>query len=566
EELLAKLKELAAQEIDIVRTEIDGVKHSFYKQVKLATENLRDSFVADGGAIEDFVPAKDEVEEAFKAILSAIREKRAEFNAQQEKEKKQHLLEKQHIIEQMKSLVERKDDVSGLINEFRELQQKWKTIGAVAPAHVNTLWREYSQCQEAFWDLVKINNELREYDFKKNLETKTALCEAAEKLADEKAIVSAFSKLQQLHEEWREAGPVAREQREEIWNRFKAASTVINKKHQDYFETLREVEDKNATAKQAIIEQLENVDVAALKTTKQWDECSKKILEWQEEWRKIGFAPRKINQKLFDQYRKACDTFFSAKSAYYKGIRAEFSKNIELKVNLIKQAEELKESTEWKETADKLVQLQKEWKTIGAVPHKQSDELWKRFSAACDSFFEQKKTATSGLHSEEKENLAKKQDIIARIQSLDVVTKQQDALKMLKEMIVEWNAIGYVPIREKEKMHKEYRAVVNKQMKALNVDASEHRLDTFKRNFDEPTEKGGGGNSNKFGDDYRSMQRTYARMKSELSTYENNLGFFTTSSKKGSGLLDEMNKKVNELKQECKLWEEKIKLLENKDR
>ncbi|MCL1868667.1 MAG: DUF349 domain-containing protein [Paludibacter sp.] len=555
EELVEKLQNHINQGIDIAKAELDSIKHSFYQRINTENKVLREKFIDAGGAPEDFKPQKDELDDTFKNLLAEIKQKRIERAVQAEKQKEQNLLEKQHIIEQMRMLVEKNDDVDKAVKEFRELQQKWKTIGAVPITQVNALWREYSQCQEAFWDLVKINNELREYDFRKNLEAKNALIDAAEKLAGEKEIVSSFKKLQKLHDEWREIGPVARDMRNEIWERFKAASAIVNKRHVEYFEKLRKNEEENTAAKQELIEKITNFDTSNLKTFKQWEDASNQILELQKQWRASGFAPRKLNQKLFEKYRKASDAFFNAKSAFFKTVRSEFSANIEKKVSLCKRAEELKDSTNWHEATARFVELQKEWKTVGSVPRKLSDTLWNRFSAACDYFFEQKKAVVPSQYSEEKENLIKKRDIVERIKSLDIAN-QTAALKTLKELIVEWNSVGFVPFKEKENLHHEYRAAITTQFDALNVDDNARRLDSFRSNIATMAARG-----NDMHSEHKKLMRAYERMKQELNTYENNLGFFTSSSKKGGGLIEQMNKKIENLRNECKLLEEKIKLL-----
>lgn len=559
EELVEALKVLSLKEITEIKEDVESIKQNFYKKTKAFNEDLKAKFVEAGGKIEEFIPAKDELEDSFRTLLGNIRTKRAEYTAKIEREKEQNLLEKQHILQQMKVLIEKNDDVSGSINEFKELQQKWKTIGQVPQTKVNELWREYSNCQESFWDLVKINNELREYDFRKNLETKTILCEAAERLADEPDVVSAFRQLQQLHEEWRETGPVARDLREEIWTRFKNASTVVNKRHQDYFDELRKKEDENAKIKEELCTKIEGLDYSNLKTFKEWDEASKNILKWQEEWRKVGFAPLKVNQKLYERYRKACDAFFVAKTTFYKELKNDLAQNLEKKTALCEQAEALKDSTDWKETGDKLIQIQKEWRTIGPVHKKYADDLWKRFITACDYFFEQKSTNTSDKRTEELENLNKKKELIKRIKALNI-EEQEKSLKQLREMIVEWNAIGYVPFKEKDKIYKEYRTAVDKQFDALNVDTSNRRMNTFRSNLEDMASKG----ENKLYREREKMTRAYEHLKSEIATYENNLGFFTSSSKKGGGLIQQMERKIEGLKEECRLLEEKIKLLEDK--
>jgi len=458
----------------------------------------------------------------------------------------------------MKVLVESNDDVSTHINEFRALQQKWKTIGQVPASASTDLWKQYNLYQESFWDLIKINNELREYDFKKNLELKTALCEAAEKLATESDVISAFQQLQKLHEEWHDLGPVAREIREQIWSRFKEASTAINKKHQSYFDSIRKLEDENYEAKSALCEKIEAFDFRSLNNYKAWDEATKTVLAWQEEWRTIGFAPRKVNQKVFDRYRKVCDAFFAAKAEFYKETKNVLTLNAEKKKALCEKAEELKDSVEWKETGDKLIQLQKEWKTVGPVAKKYSDELWKRFIGACDYFFEQKNKSTSGQRTVENENLAKKKELIAKINTFEKTENPGESITALRAIMAEWSTIGHVPFKEKDKIYKEYRDAVDKQFETLNVDSSNRRMDSFRNNLKDISTKG----ENKLLREREKLMRAYEHLKSEIATYENNIGFFSSNSKKGGGLIKEMERKIEALKEESKLIEQKINLLD----
>ena len=411
--------------------------------------------------------------------------------------------------------------------------------------------------QESFWDLIKINNELREYDFKKNLESKTLLCEAAEKLVNESDIISAFQQLQKLHEEWHDMGPVAREIRDQIWNRFKEASTAINKKHQIYFDTIRKGEEENFELKNALCEKIEALDFSNLNNYRSWDDATKIMLAYQNEWRTIGFAPRKVNQKLFDRYRKSCDAFFAAKGEFYKETKNVLNTNSDKKKALCEQAEALKDSVEWKETGDKLISLQKEWKTIGPVPKKFSDELWKRFIAACDYFFEQKNKSTSGLRNAETENLAKKKELIAKISLLEK-TENTDAHATLRELMAEWNTIGHVPFKDKDKVYKEYREAVDKQFETLNVDSSNRKMDSFRSNLKDISSKG----ENKVNREREKLMRAFEHLKAEIATYENNIGFFSSSSKKGGGLIKEMERKIESLKQESKLIEQKINLID----
>lgn len=560
-ELIEMLKKLIDQDVDSVKGEVDLIKQSFYKKLKAEHEEARKLFVEAGGDETQFSPEKDEAEEELKQLLNDFKTKKAAVQAKMEAEKDQNLLEKKHILERMKVLVESSDDVSGHINEFRELQKKWKAIGQVPQSAVSELWKNYSAYQESFWDLIKINNELREYDFKKNLEIKTHLCDLAEKLNEESDVVSAFHQLQKYHEEWHETGPVARELRDEIWNRFKEASSVINKKHQAHFDGIRGLEDGNLEAKTAICEKIEALDLKEFKTYKSWDEATQTMIAWQDEWRTIGFAPRKMNHKIFERYRAACDAFFEAKAEFYKLAKNTLSENYDKKKALCVKAEELKDSTDWKETGEKMVLLQKEWKTVGPVAKKYSDELWKRFIAACDYFFEQKNKNTSSLKSEEQQNLQKKKDLIAEIEAMQIVENNNaEVLTQLRDKISVWNTIGHVPFKEKDKIYKEYRAAVDKKFEALNIDAGKQRLENFKSNLSDMSAKG----ENKLYREREKLVRQYEHLRSEIATYENNIGFFSNSSKKGGGLIKEMERKIEALKEEAKLIEQKIQLIDEK--
>ena len=557
-ELIDALKFLIDKDVDAVKDEVEIIKQVFYKKTKLEIEEQKKQFIEAGGLEEEFIVSKDELEETFKSLLNQFRGKKATFMAQLEKEKESNLLQKQHLLEQMKMLVDSNDDVSTHINEFRALQQNWKTIGPVPQTASTDLWKQFNLYQESFWDLIKINNELREYDFKKNLESKTFLCEAAEKLAEDEDVLSAFQQLQKLHEEWHELGPVAREIREQIWNRFKEASTAINKKHQAYYDIIRKQEEENYELKIALIEKIEGFDFSNLNSYRSWDDATKSFLSWQDEWRKIGFAPRKINQKIFDRYRKACDAFFSAKGEFFKETKNVLNQNSDKKKELCEKAEALKDSTEWKETTDKLIQLQKEWKTIGPVAKKYSDELWKRFISACDFFFEQKNISTAGEKNAETDNLSKKKDLIAKIVALENTEIQGDSQGELRKLMGEWNTIGHVPFKEKDKIYKEYREAVDKQFETLKMDSSNHRMDAFRSNLKEVTVK----SENKLFREREKLLHAFEHLKSEIATYENNIGFFTSSSKNGGGLIKEMERKIESLKDESKEIEEKIKLIE----
>ena len=559
QEICDRMKELIEQNVEQVKEEVESMKQLFYKKSKSEVGEQRAAFIEKGGVETEFIPEPTELEAEFKELLNEFRNNKAKLNAQQEQEKGNNLLKKQHIIEQMKQLVESNDDVSANVAAFRQLQQDWKNTGPVPPTATNELWKQYNLYQESFWDLIKINNELREYDFKKNLEAKTKLCEAAEMLANEEDVVSAFRQLQKLHENWHELGPVARELREEIWNRFKTASTAINKKHQSHFDDIRKVEDENMALKASLCERIEAIDTTKFSSYKDWDEATKIVLEAQEEWRSVGFAPRKANQKIFDRYRKACDKFFSTKAEFYKSIKSNLTQNLEQKKLLCEKAEAIKDSTDWKEAGDQLVQLQKEWKTIGPVAKKYSDDIWKRFITACDYFFEQKNKNVSGQRSVEMQNLDKKKELIAKIAGFEKTGNAAESLAALRALAAEWNALGHVPFKEKDKIYKEYRAALDAQFEKLNIDVSQRRLETFRNNLKDMTSKG----DNKLYREREKLVRAYEHLKSEIATYENNIGFLSIASKKGDGMLKEMERKIETLKEECKLLEQKISLIDD---
>lgn len=558
EELHKELEMLLDKDVNKIKNDVEEIKQAYYKIIKSETEAQKQAFLDEGGDEKDFLPKKDELEELMKNLFAQYKSKRAEFNAKIEKEKEDNLVQKQHILQQMKALVETNEDVSSNINEFKNLQQKWKSIGEVPPAAITELRKQYNNYQDSFWDLIKINNELREYDFRKNYEAKTLLCEAAEKLLEEADVVIAFRKLQKLHEDWHELGPVARDQREAIWTRFKEATTAINKRHQSFFDELRKNESENLAQKTALCEKIEAFDYSGLNTFKDWDEATKSILEWQNEWKSIGFAPKKINQKIFERYRTACDNFFTAKGEFYKETKKELVENLEKKRALIELAEELKDNTDWKATADKFVKIQKEWKTIGPVQKKYSDELWKKFIAACDYFFEQRNKNFQGQKDIELENLTKKKALIERINAFEKTADDAESLKALRELTKEWNEIGHVPFKEKDKIYKAYREAIDKQFDALDIDAANRRLDVFRENLKDMTTKG----ESKLYRERDKLMRVYENLKNEISTYENNIGFFTSSSKKGGGMIKEMERKIESLRDELGLVEQKVNLID----
>ena len=558
EEILAKLKEVVADVENVAKPEIDGLKQSFYKLHNAEQEAARKLFIENGGAAENFVPQTDCVEEEFKNIMSVIKEKRSALTAELEKQKEMNLQVKLSIIEELKELVESPDDANKSYTEFKKLQQQWNEVKLVPQAKVNELWKNYQLYVEKFYDLLKLNNEFREYDFKKNLEIKTHLCEAAEKLADEADVVSAFHQLQKLHQEFRDTGPVAKELRDEIWARFKAASTTVNRRHQQHFEALKEVEQHNLDQKTVICEIIEAIDYKELTNFASWESKTQEVIALQNKWKTIGFAPQKMNVKIFERFRKACDEFFRKKGEFFKTLKEGMNENLEKKRALCEKAESLKDSTDWKATADELTKLQKEWKTIGPVAKKYSDAVWKRFISACDYFFEQKNKATSSQRSVEQENLEKKKAIIEKLNAIDDQMDTEEATQLVRDLMKEWNGIGHVPFKEKDRIYKQYHSQVDKLFEHFNISVSNKKLSNFKSTISSIQE----GSPQALYREREKLVRAFDNMKNELQTYENNLGFLTTSSKKGNSLLTEINRKVEKLKADIELVKEKIKVVD----
>ena len=558
EEILAKLKEVVADVENVAKPEIDGLKQSFYKLHNAEQDAARKLFIENGGAAENFVPQTDCVEEEFKNIMSVIKEKRSALTAELEKQKEMNLQVKLSIIEELKELVESPDDANKSYTEFKKLQQQWNEVKLVPQAKVNELWKNYQLYVEKFYDLLKLNNEFREYDFKKNLEIKTHLCEAAEKLADEEDVVSAFHQLQKLHQEFRDTGPVAKELRDEIWARFKAASTTVNRRHQQHFEALKEVEQHNLDQKTVICEIIEAIDYKELTSFASWESKTQEVIALQNKWKTIGFAPQKMNVKIFERFRKACDEFFRRKGEFFKSLKEGMNENLEKKRALCEKAEALKDSTDWKATADELTKLQKEWKTIGPVAKKYSDAGWKRFISACDYFFEQKNKATSSQRSVEQENLEKKKAIIEKLNVIDDQMDTEEATQLVRDLMKEWNGVGHVPFKEKDRIYKQYHSQVDKLFERFNISASNKKLSNFKSTISSIQE----GSPQALYREREKLVRAFDNMKNELQTYENNLGFLTTSSKKGNSLLTEINRKVEKLKADIELVKEKIKVVD----
>ena len=558
EEILARLKAITEDVENSAKSEIDSLKQLFYKLHNAELGTARKAFIDQGGEAGAFTPQPDSQEEEFKRLMSVIKERRGQLTAEQEKQKELNLQIKLSIIEELKELIESPDDANKNYNEFKKLQQQWNEVTLIPQGKANELWKSYQLYVEKFYDLLKLNNEFREYDFKKNLEIKTRLCEAAEKLAAEPDVVSAFHQLQKLHQEFRDTGPVAKELRESLWARFKEASTTVNRRHQQHFEALKETEQHNLDQKTVICEIIESIEYGELTSFASWENKTQEIIALQAKWKTIGFAPQKMNVKIFERFRSACDDFFRRKGEFFKALKEGMNENLEKKRALCERAEALKESTDWKATADELTRLQKEWKTIGPVAKKHSDAVWKRFISACDYFFDQKAQATSSQRSIEQENLEKKRSIIARLQEIDEETAIDEATRLVRELTKEWNSVGHVPFKEKDKLYKQYRTLVDGLFDRFNLSASTKKLDNFKTSINSIQE----GGSQALYREREKLARAYEAMKSELQTYENNLGFLTASSKKGNSLLNEINRKVDKLKGDIKLIEEKIKVID----
>ena len=541
-EVLERVREIAHGEADPDKDEVDYLKTVFYKMHIAERDARYKEYLDGGGTPEAYQIMPDEEEEAFKAEMGIVKERRAKLFREQEEEKERNLQRKLEIIEKIKQMVTSPEDAGKSYPEVKALQQEWKEIKSVPATKANELWRNYQLYVEQFYDMFKLNIEAREYDFKKNLELKTKLCEAAEKLASEEDVISAFHQLQKLHQEYRETGPVAKELREEVWTRFKAASTVVNKRHQQHFDELRSKEEDNLVRKTALCEKVEAIAAEENKGSGDWERHTQQIMDIQAEWKTIGFAPQKMNVKIFERFRAACDDFFGRKAQYFRELKDTFKLNIERKRALVEKARSMMDSTDWKSTSDKFIALQKEWKTIGMVPKKQGDQLWEDFLAACNHFFEARNVATSGQRNEEQQNLERKREIIAQLKALADTEDVDEAQKTLQQLAEDYKAVGHVPFREKDKLYDEYHAAVD----ALRI--------KFGITPGKPRRQGGtarrGGEALQPQDERARLMRQYESLKSEIQTYENNIGFLSVSSKKGNKLIDDMNRKVERLKSE----------------
>ena len=557
QEVLERVKEIAHAEEIPQKDEVEYLKTTFYKLHIAEREAQQKAYLEAGGDPETYQVVPDADEEAFKAEMVIIKERRQQQFREQEAEKEENLQKKLNIIEKLKAMVTSPEEASKTYQEFKALQQEWRDIKAVPAERANELWRNYQLYVEQFYDLLKLNSEARELDFKKNLEAKTHLCEAAEKLAEEEDVISAFHQLQKLHQEYREIGPVAKELREEVWQRFKAASTVINKRHQQHFEDLRAREEENLAKKTALCEKVEAILAEENKNSADWERHTKEIIDIQAEWKTIGFAPQKMNVKIFERFRAACDSFFAAKGEHFKTMKDTFKENADKKRALIEKAKALQDSTDWRSTSDKLIALQKEWKTIGMVPKKLGDQLWEEFLGACNKFFEARNAQGADQRNEERQNLEKKQDVIERLKAA-AEEAGEDLQAKVQQLVEEYNSIGHVPFREKDKLYKQYHEVLDKLYKELNVGVARRRLNKFKDNLKQVAERG----EQALDNERTRLMRQYDAIRQEVQTYENNLGFLSASSKKGNSLIDEMNRKVQKLKDDMQLVKEKIKAID----
>lgn len=560
-EVLERIREIAHNDENPEKDEVEYLKSTFYRLHIAEREEQQKAYLEEGGDPEKYQVRPDDVEEAFKAEMQVIKEKRAKLFQKQEEERANNLKHREEIIEKIKNMATSPEEANKSFNAFKQLQQEWKEIGAVPPEKANETWKTYQLYVEQFYDLLNLNREAREYDFKKNLEQKTRLCEEAEKLAEETDVISAFHQLQELHAQYRETGPVAKDLRDEIWTRFKNASTVINKKHQQHFEELRAREEENLTKKTALCEKVEAIAQEENKGTADWEKHSQEIIAIQQEWKTIGFAPQKMNVKIFERFRTACDDFFGRKAEYFKEIKKRFAENAEKKRVLVEKAKALADSTDWKSTSDKIIALQKEWKTIGTVPKKLGDRLWNDFLAACNQFFEARNAANAGSRNEEHANLDKKRDIIAKLKAM-IEDAGDDIQAKVQALIDEYNTVGHVPYKDKDKVYKEYHEVLDKVYDTLHIKQTRRRLDNFKNNLRNVAKRGEDAVDN----ERARLMRRYEQLKQEVTTYENNLGFLNIASKKGNSLVEEMNRKVQKLKDEVQLVFDKIKAIDQQAR
>lgn len=558
-DIIITLTALAQAEADdISRDEVSRLKQRYYALRKATDEELRRQFIANGNDPEAFIPEEDPADEVLRQLLNSIKEKKAARAAEVEAALQRNFEQKNALIAEITAMSNDTDNVNRHFTRFREIQQEFKSVGDVAPQLMSDQWKRYQEAVEIFYDQLKVNKDLRDYDFRKNLETKLQLCVEAEQLDAEADVIAAFKRLQDLHVTWRETGPVDKEQREEIWARFKEASAVVNKKYQAFFEERKAREQENEAAKTAICERLEALDFDALKSFNAWNDMTRTILQAQEDWRKLGFASKKANNVLFSRFRAVCDKFFALKAEYYKSVKEDMSANLEKKLALCEQAEALKDSTDWKATAEKLTELQRKWKTIGSVPKKNSDEVWKRFQKACDFFFEQKKRDLSQSRKSEQENLRAKRALTASLKEIASDAPRQEVVAAIKDAQARWSEIGHVPFREKDKIYEEFRSAINELYKIHDLKDTRANFARFETSINEMSDSG------KLARERERLARVLETKRSELTTYQNNLGFFNFKSTSGSSMLRDIERKTQRIRDDIADLEKKIALIDGR--
>jgi len=554
--IIEELKQLVVDVGKTTREQVDKLKQAYYRITKAEHEELRRVYLENGGEEADFQIPEDDLDTEFKDLLAQYKQNKSLMHEKEESRKEENYVKKLQLIDRLQALVESQDDFNKRYNEFREVQQRWKEYNPVPKEHVKELWRNFQIQSEKFYDLVKINNQFRDYDFKKNLELKSALCEAVEKLANEPDAISAYYQSQKLFQQWREIGPVSREHRDDLWTRFKMASAVVNKNHQAHFDSLKEKEEENLKEKISLCESVESIDYESLKSFNDWEKKTQQIIELQKKWNSIGFATKKHSNKIYDRFRKACDKYFNQKTVFYKTLKKDMDKNLQLRRQLIEKAEAMKERTDWKEATKEIIELQNEWKKIGPVPRKYSDSMWKQFTENCDYFFEQKNKTSHSQKSKELTNLSTKKLLIQKINTIDKKLSPSDAISAMKLLIAEWNTVGHVPFKEKDKLYKAFRDAVDQQYDRLNVAHNDRKIQQYQNILTEISD--GGQNKGKLHNEREKLMRMYERMKGELQTFENNVGFFNVSSKGGGAMLKEMENRIERLKNEMALIVKKI--------
>ncbi len=541
-----------------IKEDVEDLRSCFYKIHRTEVDKIKQKFIEDGGAEEDF-KFEDVLEVRFKELYKRFKDQKNQFNESIEKEKLQNLVKRKALIEELKELINRKESVATTFKEFRDIQTRWKSLGMVPLQENKNIWESYHHHVGMFYDFVKINNELRDLDLKKNLEIKIEICEKAEKLLLEDSVVKAFAELQKLHEQWREVGPVSVDKKTEVWERFKSVTTQINKRHQDYFTNLKEQEKNNLDAKTHICEKIEEIVASQLTTAKDWTEKSNEIIELQKMWRTIGFAPKKYNNEIYLRFRQSCNEFFNKKRDFFSTIKDEEEHNKQIKINLCLQAEALQNSTDWKRTSADLISLQKEWKDSGVVARKDSEKLWKRFRAACDVFFNAKAQYYKSLETEQEENLKKKLSIIEKVESLNLNDNQEQNLEVLQTIQKEWSEIGLIPFEQKEKIQSKFREAINKKFESLSIDDEKKKFLKYRVKIESNS-------ISRNADDKMSFERTklYKKTKElqdEIALLENNIGFFSKS-KNAESIINDQKNKIEKLKHELDVIHKQVKMLD----